>query len=122
MKKVLIVEDEDNIRQLIKACIGPQTYEIAEAADGESAVESAVSFSPDLVILDIMLPDMWGYEVCEKIINDLAGREPKILMLTARASIPSQKISEMKGAQAYMTKPFKPDELTAKVKELLGEQ
>jgi len=117
--KVLIVEDQENIRKLIRKTVEKQGYELQEAEDGKGALAAVRQFNPDLVILDLMLPDMWGYEVCEELKKDPRTSHVKVLMLTARKSGPSQKMGELKGAEAYMIKPFKPNELNNKIRELL---
>jgi len=121
VKKILIVDDEENIRKLIKVCLKDEGYELSEAKDGNEALAKARVFKPDLVILDIMMPDKWGYDVCEKLKNNPETKDAIVLFLTARVSLPSQKMGELKGGDDYMVKPFKPGELTEKVKKILSE-
>jgi two-component system, OmpR family, alkaline phosphatase synthesis response regulator PhoP len=119
MKKLLLVDDEKNIRNLLRECFKDQGYEIDEAEDGVEALEKARKFKPDLIILDIMMPDKWGYEVCEELKADPETKDILVMFLSARVSLPSQKMGEQKGGDFYMVKPFKPSELVEKVNEIL---
>jgi DNA-binding response OmpR family regulator len=120
MKKILIVEDEENVRSLIKETLDfLKKYEIHEAGTGKEALEKIREVQPDLVILDIMLPDIDGYSICEQIKGD-PSMNTMVLMLTARSSELDKKVGYSMGADEYMTKPFGLADLIAKVELLLG--
>lgn len=112
-KRILIVDDEKNIRDIIIYNLKKEGYQILQAADGEEGVRLAMEEEPDLILLDIMMPKMDGYEACKKI------RETKntpIIMLTARAEEVDKVLGLEFGADDYVTKPFGVRELMARVK------
>ncbi len=112
-KKILIVDDEKNIRDIIIYNLKKEGYQILQAADGEEGVRLAMEEEPDLILLDIMMPKMDGYDACKKI------RETKntpIIMLTARAEEVDKVLGLEFGADDYVTKPFGVRELMARVK------
>lgn len=113
MAKVLVVDDETSIVNIIAYNLKKEGYEVITAEDGETGLELALSENPDLVLLDIMMPKMDGYEVCRKL------REKSnvpIIMLTARADEVDKVIGLEMGADDYVTKPFGNRELIARVK------
>ncbi len=113
MAKVLVVDDESSIVNIISYNLKKEGYEVITAEDGEEGLELALSEKPDLILLDIMMPKMDGYEVCRKI------REKSnvpIIMLTARADEVDKVIGLEMGADDYVTKPFGNRELIARVK------
>ena len=115
-KTVLIVEDEKNIVDILRFYLQRAGYQTLEAYDGEDGLAQAVSANPDLILLDIMLPDMDGFEVCRRI---RAGNSKiGIIMLTARAQELDKVTGFMTGADDYVTKPFSPAELTARIDAL----
>ncbi len=121
MKKILIVEDEENVRGLIKETLEfLNKYEIYEAGTGREALEKIKELNPDLVILDIMLPDVDGYTICEQIKED-PSLNSLVLILTARSSDLDKKVGYSMGADDYMTKPFGLADLITRVENLLGE-
>ena len=112
-RKVLIVDDEKNIVDIIAFNLKKEGYQVITASDGEEGVEKTFSENPDLILLDIMMPKMDGYEACRKI------REKKhtpIIMLTARAEEVDKVLGLEMGADDYVTKPFGVRELMARVK------
>ncbi|MFO7810089.1 MAG: response regulator [Candidatus Delongbacteria bacterium] len=120
-RSVLIVDDEINIRELIKDNLEEENYRVFTANDGLSAIEMVKKNDPDLVILDIMMPEMDGWEVC-KTIRD-RGDEIKILMLTAKSSSRHRMIGEsILKADRYMTKPFDVEELISEIRRLLEDR
>lgn len=120
MKKILIVDDEPVMRQLVRMSLElDQEYELSEAEDGTQALAKARELIPDLIILDLMMPDMWGYTVCEVLKQAPLTKDVPILILTGRGSAPSKTMGKIKGGDEYMVKPFKPQELREKVKKLL---
>ena len=112
-KKILVVDDEKPIVDVLKFNLEKDGYKIIEAYDGEQAVEMALTSKPDLIILDVMLPKMDGFTVCKKLRQKLTC---PIIMLTARDEVVDKIIGLELGADDYMTKPFSVRELTARVK------
>lgn len=112
-KKILIVDDEKNIVDILKFNLKKEGYETIEAYDGEEAVSLALSQSPDLILLDIMLPKIDGFTVCRKLRQSIST---PILMLTAKEEEVDKVLGLELGADDYITKPFSPRELMARVK------
>lgn len=112
-KKILIVDDEKPIVDVLKFNLEKDGYKTIEAYDGEQAVEMALTAKPDLIILDVMLPKMDGFTVCKKIRQKLTC---PIIMLTAKEEVVDKIIGLELGADDYMTKPFSVRELTARIK------
>lgn len=113
MSKVLVVEDEKSIKDIIDFNLKKEGYEVITAEDGETGLNLALSENPDLILLDIMMPKMDGYEVCRKV---RAKSNVPIIMLTARADEVDKVIGLEMGADDYVTKPFGTRELLARVK------
>src|SRR5690625_4074680 len=119
---ILVVEDDDMIRNLIKIYLEKNGYEVIEAGDGEHAKQQFLLHHPCLIILDLMLPKLSGEEFCSWIRNDLNNSDVSIIMLSAKAQI-EDKVNGLRiGADNYVTKPFDPDELVAHVEALYVEQ
>lgn len=112
-KKILIVDDEKNIVDIIKFNLKKEGFETIEAYDGDQAVEMALSSMPDLILLDIMLPKQDGFTVCKKLRQTLST---PILMLTAKEEEVDKVLGLELGADDYITKPFSPRELIARIK------
>ena len=119
MSKVLIVEDEANIRQLVKYNLEKESFQVIEAEDGLQGLRLAKAEKPDLVLLDLMLPQMVGLEVCRSLKGNQATAALPIIMLTAKSEEIDKVIGLELGADDYMTKPFSPRELVARVKAVL---
>ncbi|MDF3000837.1 MAG: response regulator with CheY-like receiver domain and winged-helix DNA-binding domain [Bacillota bacterium] len=115
--RVLVVEDEASIRRFIKLNLETAGYEVGEAASGEDALELIETFSPDVVVLDLMLPGIDGLEVCSHIRDHTP--EPLIIMLTAKSQDTDKIMGLELGADDYMVKPFNPFELIARIKAML---
>ena len=118
-KEILIVDDETNVVVPIQFLMEQQGYRVMIAERGEDALDLIYHYKPDLVILDIMLPGMDGYEVCEIVRLNPNYRDVKIIFLTAKGREVEIAKGLSLGADAYITKPYSNDELVAKVKELL---
>ncbi len=118
-KEILIVEDEPGVVVAIRFLMEQQGYTIRVAERGKEALELIFKYKPDLVLLDIMLPGMSGWEVCEIIRSNPDYRTVKIVFLTARGDEAEIARGLALGADAYITKPFSNDQLIAKVKSLL---
>jgi two-component system alkaline phosphatase synthesis response regulator PhoP len=117
MNKILVVEDEEPIRKFIKISLKREKFEVFEAASAEEGLQITLQETPDVVILDIMLPGMNGFKLCEKLKrqNENIG----IIILTARGQDMDKVMGLEFGADDYMVKPFNPLELTARIKSLL---
>ena len=118
-KKILVVDDEPNIIAMLKNRLAASGYEVITAADGMEALDMARSESPDLIILDIMLPKMDGYKVCAMLKFDVQYMSTPIIMLTARANESDRKIGEELGVEDYIVKPFDGKKLVERVNQLL---
>lgn len=113
-RKILIIEDEQNIVDILKFNLQKEGFETIEAYDGATGLELALTANPNLILLDVMLPQMDGYEVCRKIREEHS--QVPIIMLTAREEELDKVLGLELGADDYMTKPFSMRELTARVK------
>ena len=118
--RVLIVDDEPNIVLSLQFLLSREGYEIDIARDGESALEIAARNPPDMVVLDLMLPGLDGYEVCRRLRAAPATAAAKIVVVTARAREAERVRGLEEGADAYVTKPFSTRELIATVGRFLG--
>lgn len=121
-KKILVVDDEASVRKLVRSYLEKEGFQVIEAADGNRAIELARSERPTLMVLDLMLPGVDGLEVCRSICGetDASGApSPAVLMLTARADEADKLVGLGMGADDYLTKPFSPRELVARVKAIL---
>jgi len=116
---VLVVEDEQNIRELVCLHLGLENYECVECGDGESALKLTRSRHFDLVILDVMLPGLDGVTVCRAIRRESENPDVPVLMLTARREESDKVVGLESGADDYLTKPFGVRELVARVRALL---
>ena len=116
MKKILVVDDDPSLRDLVELVLKREKYEVATAADGKTALAMAEAFKPDLILLDIMLPDMSGHQVCKQL-NTNKGIPT--IMVTARHETIDKVLGLELGADDYVTKPFEIMELLARIKALL---
>ena len=116
-KKVLVVDDESRYRDIISLLLKAEDLQVVTAADGTSAVTTFFTESPDLVILDIMLPDISGFDVCRKIRE--RSPDTPILFLSALGDEDHQIVGYKSGADDYITKPFKASVLSLKIKRIL---
>ena len=118
-RQILVVEDEADIRNLVRYNLEEDGFAVIEAADGEAALSLARKHRPQLIILDLMLPGMNGIEVCRVLRAEERNAKLPVLMLTARATELDKVLGLEIGADDYVTKPFSPRELLARVKALL---
>ena len=118
-KEILIVDDEPSIVVPIQFLMEQQGYSVLVAENGEDALDVIYKYKPDLILLDIMLPRIDGYEVCEIIRLNPEYRDVKVIFLTAKGREVEIAKGLALGADAYIVKPFSNTELVAKVKELL---
>jgi DNA-binding response OmpR family regulator len=117
--RVLVVDDEAPIRLLCRVNLEAEKMEVLEAADGESGLATARTEKPDVVLLDVMMPGMDGWEVAERLLDDDATREIPLVFLTARAELRDRARGLELGGVDYITKPFNPVELASVVETLL---
>ncbi|HVW30896.1 MAG TPA: response regulator transcription factor [Acidimicrobiia bacterium] len=115
--RVLVVDDEDNITDLVSTALRYVGFEVAVAANGRQALERAASFRPELVVLDVMLPDLDGFEVVKRLRAD--GIRVPIVFLTARDATEDKVAGLTLGGDDYVTKPFSLEELVARVRAVL---
>lgn len=118
-KRILIVDDEPNIVLSLEFLMQREGYQVATAVDGDAALEALAAQAPDLVILDVMLPKMNGFDVCRRIKADPRWKGIRVLILTARGRDTEVSKGLGLGADLYVTKPFSTKELMAQVRELL---
>lgn len=119
MKRILIIEDDRDIVELVRYNLTNEGYEVQVSSDGLSGLAQLRKSLPDLLILDLMLPKMPGLEICKEVRRDPSLNRLPILMLTARGEEADRVIGLEMGADDYVTKPFSPRELVARVKALL---
>ncbi|MFQ5901353.1 MAG: response regulator transcription factor [Thermodesulfobacteriota bacterium] len=120
-RKILIVDDEVYIRELVATTLNVADYEILEAKDGEEALKIALEEIPDIILLDVMMPKIDGYEVCEKLKSNPKTESIIIIMLTAMGQEAEQEKGFEIGVDYYFIKPFSPMALLDKVRDVLGE-
>ncbi|TAJ96493.1 MAG: response regulator [Candidatus Manganitrophaceae bacterium] len=118
-KKVLIVDDEEFVRQLIQIKLKFCGIETIEAGNGVDAIDKALSEKPDLILLDVMMPKMNGFEACQRLKANKETAHIPIVMLTARGDPSAKERGENAGALEYLTKPFSPQKLAERVLEIL---
>ena len=120
MKRVLIVEDQTDIRKLIRMTLEFEDYIIHEACDGASGLNLARSERPDIMLLDVMMPgEMDGLQVCQALKKDPATRDIKVVLLTARGQARDREAGQLSGANEYLVKPFSPLQLIDTIEALL---
>jgi two-component system chemotaxis response regulator CheY len=119
-KRVLVVEDSQVIQRLIEVCLRPAGFEVDTRSDGPSGLEAALENPPDLLILDVGLPIMDGWEVLSRLRSDLRTRALTVLVLTAHAQEETKEKADRDGANAFLTKPFRPNDLRRVATQLVG--
>ncbi|MEI6631595.1 MAG: response regulator [bacterium] len=120
-KKILVVDDEPDILQVVVKRLISSGFEIITASDGQEALDKARKEVPDLIVLDLMLPKIDGYKVCGLLKRDSRYANIPVILFTARAQEDDMNMGKDAGADAYITKPFEPQVLLDKIKELLRE-
>jgi DNA-binding response OmpR family regulator len=121
-RKVLIADDNRQIRMLVRAALRSGGYELLEAVDGEEALDMAVSEQPDVILLDVMMPKLDGFEVLDFIRKRSETECCHVVMLTTAASEADQKYGSEHGAEEYVVKPFTPSDLRAAVERVLNSE
>ncbi|MFN0149907.1 MAG: response regulator transcription factor [bacterium] len=118
--KVLVVDDEIYILHILDFSLNAEGYEVITAEDGEAAIEKAQKEQPDLVVLDVMMPKIDGYEACRKMKQDPKMKDVPVILLTAKGRDIDRKLGLEVGADDYITKPFSPNKLIEKIGSFLG--
>ena len=116
---ILVIDDEKDIQELVRYNLEKEGYDVIVARDGTTGLDIALRHRPDLIVLDLMMPGMDGLEVCRKLRGDDRGKRVPLLMLTAKATEADRVVGLELGADDYVTKPFSPRELVARVKAIL---
>ena len=119
-KSVLIVDDEPNIVLSLEFLMKKSGYEVAIARDGEAALAAIAQRVPDLILLDVMMPKLDGFEVCQRVRANPAWSRARIIMLTAKGRDVEKQKGLALGADDYITKPFATGEVVDRVRQLLG--
>jgi len=121
-KKILAVDDEKNIVRLVQINLEKQGYEVVTASDGREALKKVEEENPDLIVLDVMMPYMDGFEVLQNLRRNPATREIPVIMLTAKAQDADIFKGWASGVDCYLTKPFQPSELLTFIKRIFDSQ
>lgn len=121
-RRILIVDDEPNIVLSLEFLMQQSGFDVAVARDGAEALERMQSFQPDLVLLDVMMPVLNGFEVCQKIRENSAWNDVKIVMLSAKGRESEVNKGLALGADAYVTKPFSTRELVERVAGMMAQE
>jgi two-component system alkaline phosphatase synthesis response regulator PhoP len=118
--RILVVDDEIYIVHILDFSLGMEGYEVLTALDGEQAVEKARAEKPDLIVLDIMMPKLDGYETCKRLKADPETKDVPVILLSAKGRNVDQKVGFEVGADDYITKPFSPRKLVERINAILG--
>ena len=113
--KILVVDDEERVREMLKFRLKFLDYEVIEATNGRDALEVAAAEKPDLILLDVMMPEIDGFQACTRLKENEDTRQIPVVMLTARADAKDVARSFTCGAEDYMVKPYDPEVLQQKV-------
>jgi DNA-binding response OmpR family regulator len=117
-KKILIADDNQNIRDALTYLLEDEGYELLLAKDGAETLRKVRDLRPDILFLDIMMPEITGYDVCRTIKADPLLKDTYVIMLTAKGQVAEQERGKEVGANEYIVKPFSPMEILAKVKSI----
>lgn len=118
-KKILIADDNENIRDALSYLLEDEGYILNMAKDGNDTLKKVREFHPDILFLDIMMPEINGYEVCRIIKNDPELKKTYVIMLSAKGQVAEQDRGKEVGADEYIVKPFSPMEILSKIKTIL---
>lgn len=116
-RKLLLVDDEDNLRSMLSAALRHSGFSVSDVSSGREALAQVAETRPDLIVLDVMMPDLDGFEVCRRLRSE--GKEMPVLFLTARDAVEDRVRGLTLGGDDYLVKPFSLDELVARVEALL---
>jgi len=117
--KVLVVDDEEYIQHILNFSFGAEGYEVITASDGEEAIAKAKREKPDVIVLDIMMPKMDGYEACKRLKSDPETKAIPVILLTAKGREADRRLGSEAGADDYVVKPFSPGRLIERVEGML---
>jgi DNA-binding response OmpR family regulator len=118
-KKILIADDNENIREALTYLLEDEGYKLWLAKDGADTLRKVTEVHPDILFLDIMMPEINGYDVCRTIKNDPNLKKTYIIMLTAKGQVAEQERGKAVGADEYIVKPFSPMEILTRIKNVL---
>jgi DNA-binding response OmpR family regulator len=119
--RILVVDDDEGFVEFIAHCLSAERHEVLTAFNGRQGCEIAQKEKPDIVILDLLMPDMHGFEVCQKIRDDQRLKDTKIIISTVKSYAVDKKAALRLGADAYLTKPYSAQELLDTVKKMLDD-
>lgn len=119
--KILVVDDEVYIVHILDFSLGMEGYEVVTALDGEQALGKVKTEEPDLIVLDIMMPKLDGYETCRMLKSDPETKHIPVILLSAKGRNVDQKMGFQVGADDYITKPFSPKKLVERINLILGQ-
>ena len=120
MHKILVADDEHNIRHILDFSLHAEGFDVLSAHNGEDAFDLAVAELPHLIILDVMMPGQGGLETCQKLKADPRTQDIPVILLTARATREDRDLGDKAGADDYITKPFSPQKVINTVQGFLG--
>ncbi|OGG98928.1 MAG: hypothetical protein A2600_06205 [Candidatus Lambdaproteobacteria bacterium RIFOXYD1_FULL_56_27] len=118
--KILVVDDEKTIRDLVAFRLEFHGHQVETAQNGTEGLAKVESMHPDLIVLDVMMPDLTGYEVCAKVKAGEGSKDTKVILLTAKGRKQDEDEGHAAGADAFMAKPFRANLLLAKIDELMN--
>ena len=118
--KILLVDDQESVQKLLDAILKVRNYDVVYASNGLDAIEIALSVKPDLVLLDVMMPGMDGFKVCQALKGNSATMEIPVVFLTARGDDSDREMGERVGASGFVKKPFRSAELLGIISNLIG--
>jgi DNA-binding response OmpR family regulator len=119
--RILLADDDPDIRAILRALLTERDVELFEADNGEAALETLLVEQPDLVVLDVMMPGLSGWEICRYVKQKDALRDTRVLMLTAVGKTVNELTSPLYGADAYLDKPFELDRIDTTIRDLLAD-
>ncbi len=117
MTRILVADDSPFVLEIVETVLKSEGFEVITANDGMEAWDKIQKEIPDIIIIDVVMPGMNGYEICEKVKADEKLKNLPVMMLTTKAQDKDIELAQASGADLYMTKPFDPDELTGKVRK-----
>ena len=117
--KVLVIDDEEYIQHILNFSFGAEGYDVLTASDGEEGINKAKNERPDVIVMDIMMPKMDGYEACKRIKADPETKDIPVILLTAKGREADRKLGADAGADDYVVKPFSPGRLIERVEGMM---
>ena len=118
--KILVVDDEVYILHILEFSLGAEGFQVITANNGELAVEKAIQEQPDLIVLDVMMPVLDGYETCRRLKRQVETKEIPVILLTAKGRDADKRLGYEVGAIDYIIKPFSPSRLIGRIEEIVG--